>query len=345
MLDGKRILVTGGTGSLGHALVRRLLSGELGKPAKVVVFSRDEAKQHEMRAEWHRPKVPTEDAAYRDYKRVLDFKIGDVRDYDSISVAVREADIVFHAAALKQVPSCEYEPLEAVKTNVLGAGNLVRAILAPGADVEAALAISTDKACKPVNVMGMTKALQERIFINGNLSHRTKFLCVRYGNVISSRGSVIPLFLDQIRTGGPVTVTMDRMTRFLLTLDRAVDTVFAALTSGQPGDTYIPRAPSASVMDIAKALIGEAKIAIEIIGVRPGEKVHEILISEEEVFRTVERGEYYVIRPVLPELAVASPPARETEYSSSDVTLDVAGVRRLLAESEMVRARSAVASA
>src|SRR5439155_1196036 len=204
MLDGKHILVTGGTGSLGRALVRRLLSGKLGKPAKVVVFSRDEAKQHEMRAEWNSTRVPTEDAAYRDYKRVLEFKIGDVRDYDSISAAVRDAQFVFHAAALKQVPSCEYEPLEAVKTNVLGASNVVRAILSPGADVEVALAISTDKACKPVNVMGMTKALQERIFINGNLGHRTKFLCVRYGNVISSRGSVIPLFLDQIRAGDRV---------------------------------------------------------------------------------------------------------------------------------------------
>jgi UDP-glucose 4-epimerase len=342
MLDRKRVLVTGGTGSLGRALVRRLLSGELGKPAKVVVFSRDEAKQHEMRAEWNRPRVPTEDAAYRDYKRVLEFKIGDVRDFDSISAAVRDAQFVFHAAALKQVPSCEYEPLEAVKTNVLGASNVVRAILAPGADVEVALAVSTDKACKPVNVMGMTKALQERIFINGNLGHRTKFLCVRYGNVISSRGSVIPLFLDQIRAGGPVTVTMDRMTRFLLTLDRAVDTIFAALTTGEAGDTYIPRAPSAAVMDVAKALIGDRKIAIEIIGVRPGEKVHEILISEEEVFRTIERGDYYVIRPVLPELGASGPPARDTEYSSSDVTLDVAGVRRLIGESEAARPAAAV---
>ncbi|MGH2470976.1 MAG: polysaccharide biosynthesis protein [Candidatus Limnocylindria bacterium] len=344
MLDDKRVLVTGGTGSLGRALVRRLLSGELGKPAKVVVFSRDEAKQHEMRAEWHRPRVPTEDAEYRDYKRVLEFKIGDVRDYDSISAAVRDAHIVFHAAALKQVPSCEYEPIEAVKTNVLGASNVVRAILAPGADVEVALAVSTDKACKPVNVMGMTKALQERIFVNGNLGHRTKFLCVRYGNVISSRGSVIPLFLDQIRAGGPVTITMDRMTRFLLTLDKAVDTIFAAVTTGQPGDTYIPRVPSASVMDVAKALIGDRKIAIEIIGVRPGEKVHEILISEEEVFRTIERGEYYVIRPVLPELGGGGPPARSTEYSSSELTLDIAGVRRLLAEAGTAPAPSAVAS-
>src|SRR3989440_10661048 len=187
MLDGKRILVTGGTGSLGRALVRRLLSGEVGKPAKVVVFSRDEARQQGMRAEGTRPRVPTEDAAYRDYKRVLEFKIGDVRDYDSVAAAVRDAQLVFHAAALKQVPSCEYEPLEAVKTNVLGASNVVRAILAPGADVEVALAISTDKACKPGNVLGMTKAVQERIFVNGNLGHRTKCLCVRYGNVISSR--------------------------------------------------------------------------------------------------------------------------------------------------------------
>src|SRR5437773_1693505 len=286
MLDGKHILVTGGTGSLGRALVRRLLSGELGNPAKVVVFSRDEAKQHEMRAEWNRPRVPTEDAAYRDYKRVLEFKIGDVRDYDSISAAIRAAQFVFHAAALKQVPSCEYEPIEAVTTNVLGASNVVRVILSPRADVEVALAISTAEACKPVNVMGMTKALQERIFINGNLGHRTKFLCVRYGNVISSRGSVIPLFLDQIRAGGPVTVTLERMTRFLLTLDRAVDTIFAAANNGAAGDTYVPKLPSAYVMDVAKALINDRNIRIEITGARPGEKVDEVMVSEEEIFRT-----------------------------------------------------------
>jgi FlaA1/EpsC-like NDP-sugar epimerase len=331
MLDGKRVLVTGGTGSLGRALVRRLLSGELGKPAKVVVFSRDEAKQYEMRAEWSRLKAPTEDAAYRDYKRVLEFKIGDVRDYESISSAVRDANIVFHAAALKQVPSCEYEPIEAVKTNVLGAGNVVRAILSEGTSVEIALAVSTDKACKPVNVMGMTKALQERIFINGNLGPRTKFLCVRYGNVISSRGSVVPLFLEQISAGGPVTVTLESMTRFLLTLEKAVDTIFAALQTGERGDTYIPRVPSAYVIDVAKALVGDRKIKIDIIGVRPGEKVHEILISEEEVFRTIERGEYYVIRPILPELSGRVSAARSTEYSSGDVTLDVAGVGKLLA--------------
>src|SRR5438046_594082 len=284
-----------------------------------------------MRAEWNRPRVPTEGAADRDYKRVLEFKIGDVRDYDSISAAVRAAQFVFHAAALKQVPSCEYEPIEAVKTNVLGASNVVRAILSPGADVEVALAISTDKACKPVNVMGMTKALQERIFINGNLGHRTKFMCVRYGNVISSRGSVIPLFLDQIANGGPVTITLEQMTRFLLTLDKAVDTVFAALHYGARGDTYVPKIPAAYVMDIAKALIGSRKIPIEISGIRPGEKIDEIMVSEEEVFRTVERGDYYVIKPVLPELSEnAIDPARSSEYSSRDVTLDVAGVADLV---------------
>lgn len=344
MLDGKRVLVTGGTGSLGRALVRRLLSGEVGKPAKVVVFSRDEAKQHEMRAEWNRPRVPTEDAAYRDYKRVLEFKIGDVRDYESISSAVRDAEIVFHAAALKQVPSCEYEPLEAVKTNVLGASNVVRAILAEGKDVETALAVSTDKACKPVNVMGMTKAIQERIFVNGNLGQRTKFLCVRYGNVLSSRGSVVPVFLDQIRRGGPVTVTMERMTRFLLTLDRAVDTIFAALQTGERGDTYVPRVPSAYVIDVARALIGERKMEIEIIGIRPGEKIHEILVSEEEVFRTVERGEYYVIRPILPELGRGGSAARTSEYSSGDATLDAAGVSKLLADAGISSSLSAVPS-
>jgi UDP-glucose 4-epimerase len=341
MLDGKRILVTGGTGSLGRALVRRLLSGEMGKPSKVVVFSRDEAKQHEMRAEWNRLRAPTEDVAFRDYRRVLDFKIGDVRDYDSIADAVRQAQIVFHAAALKQVPSCEYEPMEAVKTNVLGASNVVRAIQAAGADVEVALAISTDKACKPVNVMGMTKALQERIFINGNLRDGTKFLCVRYGNVISSRGSVVPLFLEQIRAGGPVTITLALMTRFLLTLDHAVDTVFAALRSGERGDLYIPRAPSAHVIDVARALIGDRKIKIDIIGVRPGEKVHEILISEEEVFRTIERGDYYVVRPILPELAGPLTPARTTEYSSAEVTLDLAGINKLLASAGIAAPTSA----
>jgi len=324
--------VTGGTGSLGKALVRRILSGELGRPQKVTVFSRDEAKQHEMRIENARVGSATDEVVYKDFRNVLEFRIGDVRDYEAVLAAVRHADVVFHAAALKQVPSCEYAPVEAVKTNILGASNLVRAILSEESPVEAAIAISTDKACKPVNVMGMTKAIQERIFVTANLGQtRTKFMCVRYGNVISSRGSVVPLFLDQIAKGGPVTITLEQMTRFLLTLDRAVDTVFAALQHGERGDTYVPKIPAAYVMDIAKALIGSRKISIEVSGIRPGEKIDEIMVSEEEVFRTVERGDYYVIKPVLPELSgSAVDAARSSEYSSRDVTLDVAAVADLV---------------
>jgi UDP-glucose 4-epimerase len=336
MLDGKRVVVTGGTGSLGHALVQRIMTGRAGRPEKVTVFSRDEAKQHEMRKAWRRLRAATEDAAYRDYLNVLDFKIGDVRDYQSVATAIRGAHVVFHAAALKQVPSCEYEPLEAIKTNVLGAQNVVQACLAEGSTVECAVAVSTDKACKPVNVMGMTKALQERVFINGNLEHRTRFLVVRYGNVISSRGSVVPLFLEQIASGGPVTITLSRMTRFLLTLDRAVDTIFAALDQGEPGDTYIPKLDAAYVVDIAKALINGRPIAIEEIGVRPGEKIDEILISEEEMFRTIERGDYYVIRPILPELSAKVTPALSSEYSSRNVTLDAAALARILGTPELI---------
>ena len=333
MLDGKRVLVTGGTGSLGKAVVRRVLTGELGNPERVIVFSRDEAKQHEMRMQSLKRRAATDDVIYRDYRNVLEFRIGDVRDFDSIAAAVSEADVVFHAAALKQVPSCEYAPLEAVKTNILGAANLVRALLAPSSRVGLAVAVSTDKACKPVNVMGMTKAIQERIFGNGNVGQlKTRFLCVRYGNVISSRGSVVPLFLEQINRGGPVTVTLERMTRFLLSLDRAVDTIFAAATSGAAGDTYIPKLPSAYVMDIAKAVIDDRDVAIEIIGARPGEKIDEVMVSEEEIFRTVERDGYYVIKPILPELTRGQNfhTARTTEYSSRETTLSISEIRELL---------------
>jgi FlaA1/EpsC-like NDP-sugar epimerase len=338
VLDGKRVLVTGGTGSLGGALVRRLLTGEMGAPAKVTIFSRDEAKQHDMRIMWSHSEYATDDVAYRDYARTLEFKIGDVRDYPAVLAAVSQADVVFHAAALKQVPSCEYAPYEAVQTNVVGAMNVARAILSDSSNVSLAIAISTDKACKPVNVMGMTKALQERVFVTANLSQsKTKFMCVRYGNVISSRGSVVPLFLSQIQRGGPVTVTLERMTRFLITLDQAVDTVFAAARGGEAGDTYIPRIPAVFVMDIAKALIGDRPIKIKITGVRPGEKVDEVMVSEEEVFRTIERGGYYVIRPMLPELSGDQPlkPALKSEYSSREVTLDLDGVRALLGNASL----------
>jgi FlaA1/EpsC-like NDP-sugar epimerase len=332
VLTNKRVLVTGGTGSLGMVLVRRLLSGELGMPEQVTVFSRDEAKQHSMRMAYEHRTVATDEVIYSNFERVLRFRIGDVRDYPVISAAVRGSDVVFNAAALKQVPTCEYFPFEAVQTNIVGAENIVRAIREQGSEVETVIGISTDKAAKPVNVMGMTKAIQERVFVRANIDCAgTRFVCARYGNVLASRGSVIPLFHAQIRNGGPLTITTTDMTRFLISLEEAVDTVFAALRSARRGETYVPRVPAAKVVDIASVLIGDRSISTEITGIRPGEKVHEILVSEEEANRTFERGEYYVIAPLLPELRQDIPPMRlEREYSSSDDLLSNEQLRELL---------------
>ena len=283
ILQDKRVLITGGTGSLGHVLVQRILAGELGEPRQIVIFSRDEAKQHQMRLDFLRRTAATDEVIYHNSQRLLSFQIGDVRDFHSLSAALARADVVFNAAALKQVPTCEYFPYEAVQTNVTGPENLVRAIREHRLPIETVIGISTDKACKPVNVMGMTKALQERILIHANLDcPDTRFVCVRYGNVLASRGSVIPLFHAQIRAGGPVTITRPEMTRFLLSLHQAVDTVFAALRTAHPGETYIPRVPAARVVDVAAALIGDRPIAVEFTGVRPGEKMHEILFAPEE---------------------------------------------------------------
>jgi len=333
-LEGKRVLVTGGTGSLGRVLVRRLLSGEIGEPEKVTVFSRDETKQHYMRLKYKERRVATEEIIYKGSQERLSFRIGDVRDYASVAAAVRDADVIFNAAALKQVPTCEYFPGEAVATNVLGAANIVRAIRENEAPVEAVVGISTDKACKPINVMGMTKALQERIFLGSNLDcPGTRFICVRYGNVISSRGSVIPLFQDQVRSGGPVTITLGEMTRFLLTLDQAVNTIFSAIRDALPGETYIPKVRSARMLDVAKVIMGSADIPIRYTGIRPGEKVHEILVSEEECHRTTERNGFYVIEPILPELrrVEVETPALAGEYSSANVLLEADALRSLLA--------------
>ena len=324
-LKGKKVVVTGGTGSLGKVLVRRLLSGELGQPNSIIVFSRDEAKQHEMRLQYKNRRVSTDEIVYHNFQELLEFVIGDVRDYHSVASVLRNADVVFNAAALKQVPTCEYFPFEAVKTNIGGAENIARAIRENGLSVDTVVGVSTDKAAKPVNVMGMTKAIQERVFITSNLTcPRTRFICVRYGNVLASRGSVIPLFHEQIRCGGPVTVTTNDMTRFLLSLEEAVDTVFAALQGAKRGETYIPRVRSALMTDLARALIGDRQIEIQITGIRPGEKVHEIMISEEERYRTVDRGDFYAIQSILPEIrALDDHPANlPGEYSSADELMD-----------------------
>lgn len=331
--EGKRILVTGGTGSLGQTLVRRILSGEMGTPESITVFSRDEAKQHYMRLDFLKREIATDDIIYQNSRDCLKFRIGDVRDYSSLLGAMRDADVVFNAAALKQVPSCEYFPFEAVMTNIHGAENIVRCIRENKLAVEVVVGISTDKACKPINVMGMTKAVQERILIEANREIAgTRFNCVRYGNVIASRGSIIPLFVEQISNGESVTVTLPEMTRFLLSLDRAVDTVFEAVKSRGRGETVVPKVPSAKISDVALALMGEKKLPIVYTGIRPGEKIHEIMVSEEECFRTVERNGYYVILPVLPELRGEEPveAALTAEYSSKDNNMSVSELAQLL---------------
>lgn len=339
LFENKVIVITGGTGSLGKVLTRRLLSKELGCPRKIIIFSRDEAKQHFMRLAYQQKKQVTDEVIYHNFAQLLEFRIGDVRNYSAVCTVLREADIVINAAALKQVPSCEYFPYEAVQTNIAGAENIVRAIREQNFKIEAVVGVSTDKACKPVNVMGMTKAIQERIFISANLTvPTTRFICVRYGNVLASRGSVIPMFHEQINNGGPVTVTTAEMTRFLLSLESAVDTVFAAISMANSGETFVPRVPAARIVDVAKALIEKRKIQILYTGVRPGEKVHEILVSDEEAHRTFTCGEYYVIKPMLPELVKPETGAKplQKEYSSEDTLMTPAETVKLLARNNLM---------
>lgn len=336
IFSGKRILITGGTGSLGRTLVRRLLADEFGRPERVTVMSRDEAKQYEMRLRFRGLAAATEEVIYTDVEKRLHFRIGDVRDPAAVVSALRDADVVVNAAALKQVPSCEYFPEEAIATNVRGAENIVRAIEQFELPVETVVCVSTDKACKPVNVMGMTKALQERVFIAANLRRpATRFIVVRYGNVLASRGSVVPLFHSQIRAGGPVTITTPAMTRFMLSLDQAVDTIAAACVSARPGECWVPRVPASSITMLVRALIDGRAVPIVEVGVRPGEKVHEVLVSEEEAPRTSARDGHYVIRPLLPELtdatgAPSAPSALAGEYSSASDVLDLDATKALL---------------
>lgn len=348
MLSGKRVLVTGGTGSLGQILVRRLLSGRLGVPEKVVVLSRDEAKQHEMRLWYLRQRVSTDEVIYENFRHLLEFRIGDVRDYRDVCRAVRDADVVVNAAALKQVPTCEYFPDQAVLTNCVGAMNITQAIAEHDYGVEAVVAVSTDKACKPVNVMGMTKAIQERLMVAANvLSRGTRFVVVRYGNVLASRGSVIPLFLEQVRRGGPLTITAPGMTRFLLSLEEAVDVICAALAEALPGETYVPICPSCTVDDLARAMIGDRPIEMVSTGPRPGEKMHEVLVSEEEIRHVRRRGDYFAVAPMLPELSV--PGAHQTceltgEYSSAHDPLGVDDVVALLRKHDLLPEQQAAGS-
>lgn len=333
VFQDKTVLITGGTGSLGKKLISRIMQGDLGIPKKIIIFSRDEAKQHQMRLEWKHKIVATDEIIYRVPEDILEFQIGDIRDYQTVLRVASRADIIINAAALKQVPTCEYFPYEAVRTNIQGAHNIVTAVREAGLHVETVVGVSTDKACKPVNVMGMSKAIQERILIRGNIDcPKTKFICVRYGNVLASRGSVIPLFLYQIARGGPVTITTREMTRFLLSLDQAIHLIFDAIRYAKKGETFIPKVPSVNIVDLADVLIGDRKIIKRFIGIRPGEKIDEVLISEEECYRTVEKKGYYVIEPILPELRTEDSACSilKREYTSAENLVSKEEVRELL---------------
>lgn len=338
-LEGKSLLITGGTGSLGQVLLRRVLGGEVGIPKKIIIYSRDEGKQHAMRVEYMNRKITTEEVIFNNFNRLLEFRIGNICDYDSINTALKNVDVVVNTAALKQVPTCEYFPYEAVQTNILGADNIVRAIRNNHPQVETVVGVSTDKACMPVNVMGMTKAIQERVFLRANIDcPDTRFFAVRYGNVLASRGSVIPLFREQIMSGGPVTITSPDMTRFLLSLDQAVDIIFEGLRTAKRGEIYIPIVPAANIMDVANAMIGGRNIAIKNIGIRPGEKLHEALISEEEGMRAFKRGQYYVLPSMLPEIASANKEATPLghQYDSSQNNITLSEVVTLLESNKLL---------
>lgn len=276
----KNILVTGGTGSFGKKFVSVMM--EKYHPRRLIVYSRDELKQHEMRV------------AGFDHPNLRYF-IGDVRDLPRMKRAFNGVDIVVHAAALKQVPACEYNPMEAVKTNILGSSNVVDAALDAG--VEKVLALSTDKAVNPINLYGATKLAAEKLMVQSNAyagGMKTRFSCVRYGNVVGSRGSVVPLFIKQRETG-TVTLTDERMTRFWISLDQGVEFVVRCIEEMQGGEVFVPKIPSMNMVDLAKAIAPDAKI--KVIGIRPGEKLHEVLISKDEARTTVELKDMYVVQP------------------------------------------------
>ncbi len=276
----KIVLVTGGSGSFGKKFIRLLLD-EI-HPAKIIVFSRDELKQHEMRVH-----------GYDDPR--LRYFIGDVRDRDRLIRAMNGVDIVVHAAALKQVPACEYNPMEAIKTNILGSSNVIDAALDAG--VERVLALSTDKAVNPVNLYGATKLAAEKLFVQSNsyaAGSATRFSCVRYGNVVGSRGSVVPIFLLQ-RNNGKLTITDERMTRFWLTLEQGARFVIRCIEQMRGGEVFVPKIPSTHIIDLARAIAPQAEI--DVIGIRPGEKLHEVLIHEDEARSTIELADMFVVQP------------------------------------------------
>ena len=286
LFGGKTLMITGGTGSFGNAVLNRFLSSDIGE---IRIFSRDEKKQDDMRHEFQ-VKMP-------EYAEKISFYIGDVRDLQSVKNAMHGVDYIFHAAALKQVPSCEFFPIEAVKTNVLGTENVLTAAIDEG--VESVVCLSTDKAAYPVNAMGTSKAMMEKVVVaKSRTSDKTKICCTRYGNVMCSRGSVIPLWIDQIRSGNPITITDGSMTRFIMSLEEAVDLVLFAFEKGDSGDILVQKAPACTIQTQAEAvceLFNADKKSIKIIGIRHGEKMYETLLTNEECAHAIDLGNFYQV--------------------------------------------------
>ena len=284
LFKNKTLMITGGTGSFGNAVLNRFLKTDIGE---IRIFSRDEKKQDDMRHEFQ-AKMP-------DVADKIKFYIGDVRDLQSVKNAMHDVNYIFHAAALKQVPSCEFFPMEAVRTNVIGTDNVLTAAIEEG--VESVICLSTDKAAYPINAMGITKAIEEKVAVaRSRNSGKTKICCTRYGNVMCSRGSVIPLWIEQIKNGQPITITEPKMTRFIMSLDEAVNLVLFAFEHGENGDLLIQKAPACTIMTQAEAvceLFGGKKEDIRVIGIRHGEKMYETLLTNEECAKAVDMGKFY----------------------------------------------------
>ena len=332
MFSDKVLMITGGTGSFGNAVLNRFLETEI---KEIRIFSRDEKKQDDMRKRFNSDK--------------LKFYIGDVRDAQSVNNAMRGVDYVYHAAALKQVPSCEFYPLEAVKTNVLGTENVLEAAINYG--VERVVCLSTDKAVYPINAMGISKAMMEKVIVakSRNVAHtNTTICCTRYGNVMASRGSVIPLFVDLVNSGRPITITDPEMTRFMMTLENAVDLVLYAFENGGNGDIFVQKAPAATIETLTQAvleLMGKKKHQVNIIGTRHGEKLYEALLSREEMASAVDLGEYYRVPPDNRDLHYGKfveegdkKISKLEDYNSHNTErLDVEGMQKLLLKLEFFR--------
>lgn len=322
VLDNKNILITGGTGSFGHQMIIELMQY---KPKLIRIFSRDEDKQHSLRQELLESSILEK----------IQFVIGDVRDYDRMYSVTKDMDIVFHAAALKQVPSVEAHPYEAVKTNIIGAYNVVTAAVAR--KVSKVIAVSTDKAVKPVNAMGMTKALQEKLILSDEITKdKTTFCCVRYGNVLGSRGSVIPLWDKRLEQNKPLPITHPDMTRFVLTLSQAIDLVFYSLKNGKGGEIFVKKAPATKMITLARAYAelktGKKNYPLEYIGIRAGEKIDEVLVSEEEMRHVSEKKDHFVIkRESLIDKNYLKKSTKLTEYGSGTITpLNVEELKSLM---------------